>query len=78
MGEENPMSTPEFDPEEATAQDVVDALRMALMAQKDPAEALKIVNVLIEYAPETNSNRGIDLLLHLITSAALKVSLTDG
>lgn len=68
----------ELDPSAATAQDVIDALRMALMAQKDPAEALKIVNLLVEYAPETDTNRGIDLLLHLITSAALKVSLTDG
>lgn len=70
------MST-DFIAEEATAQDVIDALRMALMAQKDPAEVVKIVNVLVEFAPETDSNRGIDLLLHLITESALKVSLAD-
>ena len=67
----------ELDPADATAQDVIDALRMALMAQKEPAKALAIVNVLIEYAPETHSSRGIDLLLHLITSAALKVEVAD-
>lgn len=63
--------------EDPTAQDVIDALRIALMAQKDPAEAIKIVNMLVDFAPETNSNRGIDLLLRLISEASLKVSMVD-
>jgi len=63
--------------DDATAQDVIDALRLALMAQKDPAEAIKIVNCLIEFAPETDSNRGIDLLLRLISQSTLKVSMVD-
>lgn len=63
------------DPEGPTAQDVIDALRLALMVQKDPAEALKIVDCLLEFAPETDSNRGIDLLLRLLAESALKVSL---
>lgn len=74
MGVSEPLG---FD-EDPTAQDVIDALRMALMAQKDPAEVVKIVNCLIEFAPETESSRGIDLLLRLISEASLKVSLTDG
>lgn len=66
------------DEQDPTAQDVIDALRIALMAQKDPAEAIKIVNMLVEFAPETSSNRGIDLLLTLISEASLKVSMVDG
>lgn len=67
----------EFEVEDTTAQDVIDALRMALMAQKEPAEVVKIVKLLVEYAPETDGNRGIDLLLHLIVESSLKVALVD-
>lgn len=63
--------------EDPTAQDVIDALRVALMAQKDPAKALAVVNMLVEFAPETDSNRGIDLLLRLIAEASLRVELVD-
>jgi hypothetical protein len=63
--------------EDPTAQDVIDALRVALMAQKDPAKALAVVNMLVEFAPETDSGRGIDLLLRLISEASLKVELVD-
>lgn len=63
--------------EDATAQDVIDALRIVLLAQKDPARALPVVEMLIEQAPETDSSRGIDLLLHLITEASLKVEVAD-
>jgi hypothetical protein len=63
--------------EDATAQDVIDALRIALMAQKEPAEALKVVGLLLEFAPDTDTSRGIDLLLRLISEASLKVALVD-
>lgn len=63
--------------EDPTAQDVIDALRMALMAQKEPAEAIKILDLLIEYAPDTVSSRGIDLLLRLVSEGVLKMSVTD-
>jgi hypothetical protein len=59
----------------ATAQDVIDAMRTALMAQEDPAEVHKIVECLLEFAPETTSSRGIDLLLRLIAESSLKVSI---
>ncbi len=58
-----------------TAQDVIDALRFAMMAQKDPVEVFKLLNTLIEYAPETESDRGITFLLELITEGILKVAL---
>lgn len=74
---ETRMEIAEMMSDDPIAQDVIDALRLALMAQKDPAEAIKIVNLLVELAPETESNRGIDLLLKLITEASLKVSLAD-
>jgi hypothetical protein len=67
---------PDFHEEDPTAQDVIDALRIALMAQKDPTEVVKIVNCLLEFAPETDCSRGVGLLLHLITESALKVALT--
>ena len=62
---------------DATAQDVIDAMRMALMAQKDPAKALPIVEMLVELAPETDSNRGIDLLVQLICEATLRVEIAS-
>lgn len=60
-----------------TAQDVVDALRFALMAQKEPAEALRLVSAVLEFAPETDSDRGIQLLVEMITDGSLKVALVD-
>lgn len=69
-------SCPRYDwAEDATAQDVIDALRMVLMAQKDPVEVRKIVECLLEFAPDTDSSRGIDLLLRLIAESTLKVAL---
>jgi hypothetical protein len=67
------MASPDENP---TAQDVIDALRLVAMAQKDPAEVVKLLDVFLELAPETDSSRGIDLLLRLISEASLKVSLT--
>lgn len=63
--------------EEPTAQDVVDAMRFALMSQKDPQEAMKLVNTLIECAPDMMSDRAADLILHLLVEGALKVSVND-
>lgn len=63
--------------EDTTAQDVVDALRFALMAQKDPAEGLKLAKVLLEFAPETESDRGIHLIMGLIAEGAMKVEMTE-
>jgi hypothetical protein len=73
-----PMPEPEqrYDwADDPTAQDVIDALRMAFMAQKDPEQAVKVAECLLEFAPETDSGRGIDLLLRLISESTLKVAL---
>lgn len=60
--------------EQATAQDVIDALRLAVMAQKeDPERIAALTEMMLEFAPETDSNRGIDLLLSLIAEGSLKV-----
>lgn len=59
--------------EDATAQDVIDALRLALMSQDDPTRAAALTRSLLELAPETNGNRGIDLLLHLIAEGSMTV-----
>lgn len=67
----------DFDPETATAQDVIDALRFALMAQKDPAERLRLIDALLEFAPETYDNRGVDFVVRLIAEGSLKVALVD-
>lgn len=67
----------DFELEEVTAQDVIDALRFALMAQSDPAERLKIVDALLEFAPETDNSRGVAMVLRLIAEGSLKVALVD-
>lgn len=62
--------------EETTAQDVVDALRFILIAQKHPGELVKIVKALVEMAPEADGDRALKLLLDLICAGSLKVALT--
>lgn len=61
--------------DDATAQDVIDALRIALMAQHDPVKVDRLVRMLVDLAPETDSNRGIDLLLSLIAEATVRVEV---
>lgn len=63
--------------EDPTAQDVIDALRLAVMAQDDPVKVAGLLHCLLEFAPETDSGRGIDLLLRLISEASLKVEVAD-
>lgn len=67
----------DFDLETATAQDVIDAMRFSLMAQTDPAERLRIVDALLEFAPETTMDRGVAFVLRLIAEGSLKVALVD-
>ena len=61
--------------EDTTAQDVVDALRFLLMAQKDPGEAVKLTEAMLEFAPETNNDRGLALIVRLIAEGSLKTAL---
>jgi hypothetical protein len=61
--------------EDATAQDVIDALRLALMAQNDAEEGFKLVKELLELAPETANDRGIKLLIELIAEGSLRVEM---
>jgi hypothetical protein len=68
----------DIDPSEATAQDVVDAMRFALMAQKDPVERLRLFDALLEFAPETDNDRGISFVLNLIAEGSLKLALVEG
>ena len=63
--------------DDATAQDVIDALRFVTMAQKSPEERAKLVDALLEFAPETDSDRGIQLITLLIAEGSLKVSLAE-
>lgn len=63
---------PDNDP---TAQDVIDALRLVSIAQDDDAELAKLLDALLDFAPETDSNRGVELLLELIAEGRLKVAL---
>jgi hypothetical protein len=62
--------------EQPTAQDVIDALRLALEAQRDSEELVRIVETLVAMAPETDGKRGVQLLLDMISEGALKVALT--
>jgi hypothetical protein len=63
------------DPDVRTAQDVIDAMRFVLMSQKDPAEAMRIVDCLVDLAPDTENDRGITLLVDLLAEGSLKVAL---
>jgi hypothetical protein len=54
----------------ATAQDVIDALRLAFMAQTDPERLEALTRMMLELAPETDSNRGVQLLIDLIEVAS--------
>ena len=60
-----------------TAQDVVDALRFLRMAQKDAVEFCRLVDALLELAPETDGNRGLTMIVDLICEGSLKASLVD-
>lgn len=64
--------------DDPTAQDVIDALRIALVAQDDPAKVSGLVRCLVEFAPETDCTRGIDLLLRLVSEATLRVEVVRG
>lgn len=57
------------------AQDVIDALRFALMAQDDPPSALRLVRYLLDLAPETESDRGVKMLLDLVCEGRFKVAM---
>lgn len=70
------MDKAEPDVREDSAQDVVDAMRFALMAQDEPREALKLVKCLLDFAPETADDRGVKMLLDMICEGTLKVALT--
>ena len=59
------------------AQDVIDALRLAFMAQDDEAKRAKLTNALLNLAPETDSNRGVQLLIDLIAEGSLIVEVRD-
>ena len=59
------------------AQDVIDALRLAFMAQDDEAKRAKLTNALLNLAPETDSNRGVQLLIDLIVEGSLIVEVRD-
>lgn len=63
--------------DDTTAQDVVDALRFLRMAQKDPAEFCRLVDALLEFAPETDGNRGLSMIVDLICEGSLKASLVE-
>lgn len=70
-----------FDPwdnESITAQDVVEALRLALRGQKDPAEQARLADALLDFAPETDGDRGTALVLRLVSEGTLRLSLVEG
>jgi len=64
-------------PEDVTYQAVVEAMRFALMAQKDPHERLRIVEALLECAPEDATNSGFELLTMLLAEGSLRLEVVD-
>lgn len=64
-------------PDETTAQDVIDALRL-LLTQDDLD--VGVVHTLVDEAPPTDgqSARGVRLLLDLARGGRLKIGMRDG
>lgn len=62
--------------DDPTAQDVIDAMRLAFMAQSNDAEVAKLARALLEFAPETDSDRGVQFLIRMIAEGSLRVELT--
>lgn len=58
-----------------TAQDVVDALRVLARAQPDHTKFGRLAVELIDWEPETDNTRGMDLVLRLIAETVVKVEL---
>lgn len=73
------MSAPvEFDPsnkDHVTAQVVIDTMRFALGAQKDPRQRMRIVEALLGLAPATEDDKGIEFIRHLIVEGRLSVQM---
>lgn len=61
--------------EDPSAQDVIDALRLALMSQHDDKRAASLARALVEMAPETANDRGIRLLLSLVAEGSMKLEM---
>jgi hypothetical protein len=61
--------------DDPTAQDVIDALRLLITAQQDPAKVDRLLRCLLEFAPDTDSSRGIDLLLRLLAEGTLRAEV---
>lgn len=62
--------------EDVTAQDVIDAIRFIFEAQKDGIQRANLVDALLEFAPETDGDGGIQLTLLLLAEGSLRVELT--
>jgi hypothetical protein len=58
-----------------TAQDVIDAMRFVLMAQDDPEERLKLIDRLLEWAPETDGNKGVELIYESLAEGVFAVEV---
>lgn len=58
-----------------TAQAVINALRFCLMVQHDPEESLKLVNLLVDLAPESLNDSGVRLLNELVAEGSLKLAV---
>jgi hypothetical protein len=58
--------------EDPTGQDVIDALRVLVTTQRDPAQVDRLVRCLLEFAPESESSRGFDLLGRLLAEGTLR------
>jgi hypothetical protein len=65
------------DVEPVTAQVVVDAIRFALGAQSNPQRRDQIVTTLLELAPETCDDKGLELIRELVVNGRLAVQVVS-
>jgi hypothetical protein len=68
------MSEVSMEDERETAQDVVDAIRFALVNQ-NAVDGMRVVELLLQFAPEPENDRGLDLLRRLLAEGVLKVQV---
>lgn len=58
-----------------SAQDAIDAMRLALQSQKDDARAIGVIEELLARAPVTETDRGPQALIDLILEGALTTEI---
>jgi hypothetical protein len=66
-----------FNDDHITAEVVINAMRFALGAQADLGQRMKVVETLLECAPETTNDHGLELIRRMIVEGTLAVQVVS-